>query len=240
MPTFMTRPTFDVFANLRRRLVSEVLRPATEDQAGPGDIFVPWAGDRLAGERGIYIVGIAVDAEPARGQQSFEACLRDTEAFCGNRRHEREHSPFWQFLDGMTRELLGAPYYATTGRWGWSNLLKICWSEGSPDCWPTPLIEAQREACTAALREEFMRLHESLVFVGKSDDFGILHSIVAEGRYWNTEHEEKAGIWWFSDTVTGNLYIHGYHPNHARQQRFFAQALASTVQLAGTHLRPFI
>jgi hypothetical protein len=41
----------------------------------------------------------------------------------------------------------------------------------------------------------------------------------------------RVGIWWFSDTVTGNLYIHGYHPNHARQQRFFAQALASTVHL---------
>jgi len=37
------------------------------------------------------------------------------------------------------------------------------------------------------------QLHESLVFAGKNDDFGILRSIVGEEQRWNKEHEDEAG-----------------------------------------------
>ena len=38
-----------------------------------------------------------------------------------------------------THEILSGPYHATTERWGWSNLLKISWSKGSPAQWPAEL-----------------------------------------------------------------------------------------------------
>ena len=162
MPTLMTRSTFAALAEVKEQLVSKTFGASTDDQASPGDIFVPWVGVKLLEDPGIYMVGIAVDAEASQGRHSFKSCLLATEAFCASRRHEREHSPFWRFLDTLTRELLGAPYSETTDRWGWSNLLKICWSEGSPDRWPTELVELQREACIAAMREEFTRLRQSL------------------------------------------------------------------------------
>jgi hypothetical protein len=240
MPILMTRSTFAALADVREQLVSKTFAASTDDQASPGDIFVPWAGVKLLEGPGIYMVGIAVDAEASEGRHSFESCLQATEAFCVNRRNEREHSPFWRFLDGLTRELLGGPYSETTDRWGWSNLLKICWSEGPPDHWPRELLELQREAYIAAMREELVRLQQSLVFVGALDDFGILKSTVGEESLWNKEHQEEAGLWWLSEAATGNLYVHGYHPSHARRQRFFEAALKRTVELARTHLSPFI
>jgi hypothetical protein len=163
MPILMTRSTFAALADVREQLVSKTFAASTDDQASPGDIFVPWAGVKLLEGPGIYMVGIAVDAEASEGRHSFESCLQATEAFCANRRHEREHSPFWRFLDGVGEESL-----------------------------------------------------------------------------WNKEHQEEAGLWWLSEAATGNLYVHGYHPSHARRQRFFEAALKRTVELARTHLSPFI
>jgi DNA invertase Pin-like site-specific DNA recombinase len=60
MPTFMTQPTFAVLTDVWRQLVAAGVATS--------DVFVPWAGEQLvATARGIYYVGIAINAEEADG-----------------------------------------------------------------------------------------------------------------------------------------------------------------------------
>ena len=229
----MTRPTFERLAQLRARLLDQGFAPATREQAGVAGVFLPWAGLRLAEAGGIYWVGAATEGMyGAEGEQSFEACHERAARLCDRGPHARAHTPLWLFLDGLTRALLGGPYDATTDRWGWSNLLKIGWSEGSPEGWPPGLIERQQAACAAALREEVARLRRSLVFVGSRDDFGILGEALGGSPAWHGERDEATGLWWFRDEASGNLFVHGCHPSAARQGQFIEAALDRTVLLA--------
>ena len=239
MGTFMTRQTFDQLAEIRRLLITQL--PVTEARTGhPSYIFAPWAGSLLAQRRGIYFIGIALAAEPFRGsERDFDQCVESTFKFISDWQHEKANTPFWRFFDRITLNLLGQHFEGVSDRWGWSNLLKIHWSESSPSTWPPELIQLQRGVCREALREEFSQLHESLVFVGSASEFGILWPVVGDEHTWNKEHQDRAGIWWLQENRTGNLFIKAYHPNYAQQQNFSDAVLDVTLELAGTHLASF-
>jgi len=240
MPTLMTRPTFEHLRRLRARLIDQGFASATSEQPGVAGLFLPWAGQRLAKAGGIYWVGAATEGiYGAEGEQSFEACHERAARLCDRGPHARAHTPLWLFLDGLTRALLDGSYDTTTDRWGWSNLLKIGWSVGTPQDWPAGLVERQQEACAAALREEFARLRRSLIFVGSLDDFGILGEALGGNPGWNGEEDEVAGLWWFHDEASGNLFVHGCHPNAARRGHFSDAALDRTVMLARNLLPRF-
>lgn len=233
MPTLMTRPSFERLAQVRTQLIDQGFAPATPGRAGVAGLFLPWAGRRLAEAGGIYWVGAATEGDyGAERQQSFEACHERAARLCDRGPHACAHTPLWLFLDGLTRELLGGSYDSTAERWGWSNLLKIGWSAGTPEGWPAELIERQQAACAAALREELAALRGSLVFVGSQDDFGILGEALGGMPDWHGEQDEAAGIWWFRDEASGNLIVHGCHPSAARQGHFSEAALERTVLLA--------
>jgi hypothetical protein len=237
----MTRPTFERLAQLRVQLIDQGFAPATPERPGVAGLFLPWAGQRLAEAGGIYWVGAATEgAYGAEDEQSFEACHERAARLCDRGPHARAHTPLWLFLDGLTRALLGGSYDATTDRWGWSNLLKIGWSMGPLEDWPSGLIERQQAVCAAALREELARLRRSLVFVGSLDDFGILgEALVGGSPGWHGDHDEATGLWWFCDEASGNLFVHGCHPNAARQEHFTEAALDRTVLLARNLLPRF-
>jgi hypothetical protein len=240
MPTFMTRPTFERLAQSRAQLLDQGFAPATPERAGVAGVFLPWAGPRLAEAGGIYWVGAATEGVyGAEGEQSFEACHERAARLCDRGSHARAHTPLWLFLDGLTRALLGGSYDATTDRWGWSNLLKIGWSEGTPEGWPSGLVERQQAACAAALREEVAQLRRSLVFVGSLDDFGILGEALGGSPAWHGDHDEATGLWWFRDEASGNLFVHGCHPSAARRGQFSEAALDRTVLLARNLLPRF-
>lgn len=229
----MTPEIFSTIAELRLRLLQEEYgRPGA-----PGDIFIPWAGKSLREHRGIYVIGIALDAAPARKDQTFAGRLEWTEEMC-DRRHDKGGTPFWAFLDSLTRQLLGGPYYATADRWGWSNLLKICWSEGRPDQWPRNFKNLQRQVSALAVQEELANLSRSLIFVASNNDFGILDSLGMDRGSWNKEDPDKSGIWWRPGNK-GNLWVYGYHPGYARRGKFYDAALERTVELARAHLPAF-
>ena len=233
MPSFMSRSTFDTLATVWHRLAE---KPMAAD-IGPSNIFVPWAGERLlAQSRGIYYVGIATDAEAADDEQSVQACIRATEEFC--RHPTRGHSPFWRFLDRLTREILGGPYDQTQARWGWSNLLKVAGTAGEPGDWPAALIEGQRTACITALQEEIARLRDSLIVVASGNEFGILYQTVAEESRWDKQARES-NIYWFRDGIAGNTYVHCYHPQYMSKQNFFEAAVTDIVRLAQETLPSF-
>ncbi len=233
MPTLMTRPTFERLAHLRIQLIDQGFPPAVPERAGIAGLFLPWAGRRLAEAGGIYWVGAATEGVyGAEGEQSFEACHERAARLCDRGPHALAHTPLWLFLDGLTRALLGGSYDTTTERWGWSNLLKIGWSEGAPQGWPPEIIERQQAICAAALREEFAGLRRSLVFVGSLDDFGILGEALGGIPDWHGEHDEATGLWWLRDEPSGNLVVHGCHPSAARRGHFSEAALERTVMLA--------
>jgi hypothetical protein len=233
MPTLMTRPSFERLALLRTQLIDQGFPSATPEQPGVAGLFLPWSGRRLAEAGGIYWIGAATEgAYGAEGDQSFEACHERAARLCDRGPHARAHTPLWLFLDGLTRALLGGSYDTTTDRWGWSNLLKIGWSEGTPQGWPPELVERQQAACAAALCEEFAALRRSLIFVGSLDDFGILGEALGGMPSWHGEQDEATGIWWFRDEPSGNLFVHGCHPSAARRGHFSEAALDRTVLLA--------
>jgi hypothetical protein len=232
MHTFMTESTFARLTAAQRRLARDFRARPELGGLAPSSVFVPWAGAKLAKQRGIYYVGIAVDAEGAAEDQSFRARSMATENFCGHGRHGRDHSPFWKFFDALTRALLGGAYHETLDRWGWSNLLKIAASEGSPGNWPTDLVEYQREACITALREEFAQLRQSLIFIASYHEYGILRRILPDEEHWGKEFEASGGFWWLQDPKTGNLYVHSYHPSHMQRRKFFRLAAEQTIELA--------
>jgi hypothetical protein len=240
LPTFMTLPTFDRLVEVHTQLLDErsTLDPSG---AGPSNVFIPWAGNRLGKERGIYYVGIAIDAAETDGKQTFEACLNFSNGICsGHRPHDRSHTPFWRFLDHLTRNILKGPYYETADRWGWSNLLKIGWSNGSPKKWPQALVDRQREVAVVSLREEFSQLRDSLVFIASAEEYGIVRQLVGPEEEWNKDHATKAGIWWLRDKASGNLFINGYHPNAAQRHLFFDTAIQETIGLTDTLLPAFL
>lgn len=180
MPTLMTPATFQLLRTARDQMNIPENAPGR-----PSNIFVPWAGKRVLSEgRGLYYVGIALDAECAYGEQTFDARLAGTENFC--RTPDRGHSPYWRFMNRLTTELVGGPYDRTQDGWGWSNLLKIAGSTGSPSEWGRTLIDDQRDACIVALCEEFVRLRDSLVVVTSNDSHGILHKVLPEESQWDT------------------------------------------------------
>jgi hypothetical protein len=234
VPTLMSQTVFSKLIEVSR----DLHRITWTEPGHPTYVFVPWAGGQMKEQRrGIYFLGIAFAAEDsAEEAQTFDLSLRDTEDFIDEGRHGRSHTPFWQFLDCLSIELLGGPFHETTGLWGWTNLLKIGWSSGSPANWPRKLKAAQRAACTEALREELGSLCDSLVFVASKEELGILYPLVGGEHAWHKDRED-AGIWWQTDPQTGNLYVHGYHPNAAL--RFWSQMVSGTVDLARAQLPRF-
>ena len=230
MPTFMTHPTFAILTDVRRQLVAE-------GDVAASYIFVPWAGEQLmATERGIYYVGIATNAEDAGGEPSFEAGLRSTENFC--RHPTLGNTPFWRFLDRLSRAILNDTYSRTQQRWGWSNLLKVAGTFGPPDHWPVALIDRQRAACIVALQEEIARLRDSLIVITSRNEYGILYDTVAEEARWDKK-PRKSKTHVLHDPVTGNTFVRCYHPNYMVQKAFFEAAVTDVVQLARETLPPF-
>ena len=212
---------------------------------------MPWAGSRLS-EGGIYFVGIATDKDYwADDPQTFEQRLQRTEWVCNSKVGDWLHSPFWQFLDGLTWALLGDSYVKTVDRWGWSNLFKIGWSSiRDPQQWPPPLKDKQRDICVTALREEFKQLHETLIVIVSAGRLDVLDSpdlfptFVPQWQEeyednWNKDNHETTGVWWLKDPNSRNLYVHGYHPRAAVQQRFWGSALGRTIHLARSLLPRF-
>ncbi len=240
MASFMRRHDFEHLALIRRGLIENGFPSATADRPGLAGLFVPWSGQHLAERGGIYWVGAGTAGDyGADSDQSFEACHERAARLCDRGPHARAHTPLWMFLDALTRDLLGGPYDATRDRWGWSNLLKIGWSAGEPEAWPSELVERQQGASAAALRAEFEQLHDSLIFVGSIDDFGILGEALGGVPAWHGERDETTGIWWYREEASGNLFIHGCHPNAARRGQFSEAALERAVMLARNLLPRF-
>jgi hypothetical protein len=240
MTSFMTRESFDQLALIRTRLTENGLPEASPGQPGVAGLFVPWSGRHLAERGGIYWVGGGTEGDyGADREQSYEACHERAARLCDRGPHGRAHTPLWMFLDALTRALLDGPYHATTDRWGWSNLLKIGWSAGAPETWPSRLVERQQGACAAALRDELGQLRNSLVFVGSLDDFGILGEALGGVPAWHGTPDEQSGIWWHRDEGSGNLLVHGCHPNAARRGHFTELALERAVLLARNLLPRF-
>ena len=241
MPTLTTRLTFNKLAQVRAELVAQGFAPVTSGQPGITGLFLPWAGRRLAEAGGVYWVGAATEGiYGVENEQCFESCYEMAASLCDRGSHTHGHTPVWLFLDGLTRALLGGSYDTTADRWGWSVLLKIGWSVGTPEHWPSELIERQQAVCATALREELGQLRQSLIFVGSLDDFGILGECLGHTPNWHQEHTGQTGLWWFRDSSSGNLIIHGYDPSAARRGRFSEAALDRTILLARNLLPRFI
>ena len=162
---------------------------------------------------------------------TFDAQLQLAESLCVNNRN-LEHSPFWQFLDGLSWALLGAPFNETSDSWGWSNLFKIGWSSiNNPSNWRQPLIGDQRDVCIAALNEEFVQLHDSLIIIASGERFGLIEKYEDK---WNKDYEET-GVWSFTDANSHNLYVTCYHPRYlVSGGRVWGSALGYTIHLART------
>jgi hypothetical protein len=241
MTTFLARPTFERLAQVRTQLIDQGFAPATSERPGIAGLFLPWAGRELSAKGGVYWVGAGTDGlYGAERGQSYEACHERAARLCDRGPHARAHTPLWLFLDGLTRALLGGPYDATSSRWGWSNLLKIGWSVGSPDVWPPEVVERQQHACVAALREEIGQLRNSLVYVGSLDDFGILDEALGGAPAWHSENHKTTNIWWFRDKVSGNLIVHGNHPSTARREESAMASIERTILLAQNLLPRFM
>lgn len=107
MPTLITEESFDQLKNVRDDLV--VATPLAPGKPGRvAGICIPWAGHHLIVEGGIYYVGIGTcDDFYADEEHTFQARLRVTENHVQGR--EGAGTPFWQFLDGLTLALFGAP-----------------------------------------------------------------------------------------------------------------------------------
>ena len=241
MTTFLGRPAFERLAQVRSQLIDQGFAPATPDRAGIAGLFLPWSGRELATKGGIYWVGAGTDGiYGAEGEQSYEACHERAARLCDRGPNAQAHTPLWLFLDALTRALLGGSYDATSSRWGWSNLLKIGWSAGSPDVWPPEVVERQQHACAAALREEIGQLRNSLIYIGSLDDFGILGEALGSTPDWHSENSTTTSIWWFRDQVSGNLFVHGNHPSTARREEAAIDAIERTVLLTQNLLPRFV
>lgn len=106
----MTDRTFKELRSIRNALVQNT----AADVSG---IFVPWAGSQLKADGCIYYVGVATDGDFGAGEpQTLSACYQRSAELCNGKRHARSHTPFWQFLDGLSVNLLGGPYEQTCHR----------------------------------------------------------------------------------------------------------------------------
>ena len=115
----------------------------------------------------------------AEDPPDFDQRLMRAESICMGHVFDWPRSPFWQFLDGLSWALLGAPLFESADQWGWSNLLKIGWSVGNPSRWrrQVPTLEKERrDVCIVALREEFAKLRNSLIVVASAYPLGVLDS----------------------------------------------------------------
>ncbi len=229
MPTFMSQTTFDALAAKRNELAETL--PGT---VGPSWPFVPWAGSKLVEtQRGLYVVGIALAPEEAYGDGTYTSRLQVTEAFC-TRKHES--TTFWQFVDRLTVEFLGGPYFETSDRWGWSNIFKIAWHSDSPSDWPRTLRDGQKTLSQKAFAEETAHLRDSLILVLSADDYGVFGD--KDNYVWNKDGEKDAGIWWRQDPDTRNLFMHGYHPKAMQLGGFSDPAFKYIVDVTRRTLPP--
>lgn len=237
MNTLMSASTFQKLSTFR----SEVLTSFPKTIAG---VFVPWAGSRLIENGGLYYVGMATRGEfyGNCGDQSFGACLSRTKVECVD---SKSSTPFWSYLNCLSQELLSEPYKHTQDSWGWSNLLKVGYSEvDNPSNWPPEFVTGQREICVAALTEELVRLRKTVIVIVSDPTFDVLERAVANSANvkrvdWNRSSEDVDGVWWWWDEQSKNLYVHEYHPNHARLKKFLNEMLSRTVMLAQEHQHDF-
>jgi hypothetical protein len=221
----------DSFMQLKS--VRDGLLARNHDVAG---IFVPWAGPRLIRDGGLYYVGIATDGDNGADEpQTFEQCYEETASVGNGERHERSNSPFWRFLDELSSRLLAGPSHKTADRWGWSNLLKIGCRSGSPSEWPELVKTAQTPASIESLRREFSRLQQTAIFIASNEKLGILDESLPREPQWD-KSDESAGIYWWWEQESSNLYVHGYHPHPAQRQGFFDEQLNKTVDVVRRHL----
>ena len=247
-PTLMKRQTFENFRAIRSRLAAgPLLNVPTGELAG---VFVPWAGSRLRADGGIYYVGMATNGPYCtNAPNEFDERARFAESLCITRDRGLVRTPFWQFLDGMAWALLGGPFNERSERFGWSNLLKIGWSDGNPNQWRPPiaplLIDEQREACVTSILEELENLHDSLIVIATANAFGVLEDIELFPRLveewqsdyqqnWQKSYYEQTGVWWFKEVRSRNLYVHCFHPGYAvrASDSFWGSALGRIINLA--------
>ncbi len=184
----------------------------------PAGIFVPWAGKNLRLTGGLYYVGIATDGEYNHDvEQSFSCCSKWSEELAQEGGNGRSHTPFWRYLNGLTNHLYGKDAALSSDNWGWSNLLKIGRTKGSPKDWPKTLINKQKDVAVFCLKHEFSILEKSIIFIGCSDDYGIL-DIVLDNPEWNMEFKE-IGLYYTINK--SNIYIWGYHPKYVSFIKLF-------------------
>ena len=232
MPTLMSRSTFDDLTTVWHDLLAKT----PPGGIGPSNIFVPWAGEQLvARSRGIYFVGIATDADDAEGEPSFEAGLRFSEDCLQTPRLRRTN--FWQFINRLTGAILGGPYYETQDRWGWSNLLKIAGTKETPGNWPATLIEGQRSACIAALKEEIANLRHSLILITSRESYGIAHEAFGDKDRWENQSH---GAYLRQDAVSRNVFVHCWHPKYLSfNQQLLDTTLTEIIRAAREKLTAF-
>lgn len=229
MNTLMTNGIFSQLSLVRRKLVGRFKR------GDIASIFVPWAGPQLKTDGGIYYVGMATDGEfGGDSTRTFSACYEETAKLCNGRPHDRSNTPFWRYLNELSINYLGEPYHRTAALWGWSNLLKIGYSRGSPKNWPREIQDRQRVACIASLRAELGGLRRTLVHVVSNNEFGVFQDALRPGVVWEKEYEND-GIYWWWDDAAENLYIHGYHPKFVYCRPEYKQ-FARTLDLANRFL----
>ena len=231
MPTLMTTQRFNELNSVRAAFIAE-----TEGNYLPSNVFVPWAGSTMMQtRRGIYFVGIALAAEDAYGEQTFESRQSATERFVQS--PDRGNKPFWRFVNQICIGLLAAPYDQTQDKWGWSNLLKIAGNEDSPDKWPRTLKSGQSAACQTALSEELAGLRGALVVILSSDLYGVVTPEIT-GLQWDKE-DRPGCTYWLEPGKTGNAIVNCYHPNYLQRQKYFDDAVAETIHFSKKVLPPF-
>src|SRR5438876_8723549 len=107
MSTFMSRQTFARLVEARNQIVI-----GGGADGFPMEVFVPWAGNAITSAHGIYYIGAGLDAEerePNVANRNYDVSLQETEGFIRSGMEGRNHSPFWQFLNALSNEVLGAP-----------------------------------------------------------------------------------------------------------------------------------
>jgi hypothetical protein len=195
------------------------------------------AGDRLINRlpdtRALYFLGIATDKYYPNLRSFKQALNRLDKEFCEDP-SGRSHTPFWQFLSGITLDMSGKRHYDCIELWGWSNLFKIAYNSGRPSEWDPAFYEDQRQVGAMALAHEFAQLSNAVIFIGTNDDHQMIRSVLPDVE-WDMSYNVD-GISFWQDDRAHNLYIWGYHPLPARLNRFFDRMLARTK----SHIAPSV
>lgn len=227
MPALITEELFAELHRVRTHLV------ARDGKAAIAGLALPWAGDKLMAEGGLYCVGAATAGTfGACEPQTFDACGARSSNLCNRAR--RKCSPVFEVLDHLSHGLFGAGYKRFHARWGWSTLVKIGRTSGTPDRWPASHFNTQREVCARSLDSEFGHLRRSLIAIVTSDDFDMLGTVAL--RLQNSVEFAYDGIRFFWDGPHENLYVQGADPNAALAQGFGSGQLQRTVSLARQYL----